>query len=222
MTTNPARHRAAFSLIELLVVCGIIAVIAAFAIPASVTMMRGSQLTQGSQVVTDQISLARQTALTKNRSVEVRFYRYGDPESPGEKGDDPEKGRYRGLQLFEITENGAALPLGRFQRLPSSIVMNVGSLSTLVNPQNSRVADREKGDPELGILPGGSKWKYKIISFRFLPDGSTDLKPAPPHWFLTIHGIEDPEDVATPPANFFTLQVDPINGSTKSYRPNAG
>ena len=75
----------AFSLVELLVVIAVIAIVAGYAVPAVTTMLKGSQLTQGSQMVVDQIALARQTALSRNRSVEVRFYKYADPETPGEE-----------------------------------------------------------------------------------------------------------------------------------------
>lgn len=210
----------AFSLIELLVVCGIIAIIAGFAIPASVTMMKGSQLTQASQVLADQISLARQTALARNRSIEVRIYRYSDPEAPGEKDQPPAKGKFRGFQLFEILENGAAIPVGRYQRLAQSIIINKGSISSLITKMETREAERAKGDPELPLL-SGDKWNYEMVSFRFLPDGSTDLNPTD-QWFLTIHGGDKSEDLNEAPSNFFTLQIDPTSGSTRAYRPNAG
>ena len=84
--------RHGFSLIELLVVILIIAIIAVFVTPAASTILKGSQLSQAEQVITDQIKLARQQAVTKNHNVEVRFIRYGDPEMPGEKADTPSSG----------------------------------------------------------------------------------------------------------------------------------
>jgi uncharacterized protein (TIGR02596 family) len=120
-TTSPCAARA-FSLIELLVVIAIIAIITSFAIPAATTIIRGSQLTQASQVLSDQISLARQQALSRNRQIEVRFCRFGDPEIPGEKASDPTSGAYRSIQVFEIAESGAAVPLNKLQRLPSAVL----------------------------------------------------------------------------------------------------
>jgi uncharacterized protein (TIGR02596 family) len=216
--------RRAFSLIELLVVCGIIAIIAAFAIPASVTVMRGSQLTQASQVLQDQMALARQNALTRNRVVEVRFYTYKDPEVPGQGSGSASTGMFRALQLFELLPNGAAIPLGRFQRIPSAVVMNEGALSTILKRSTPRQAEARLGDPELPALPKGEKWNYKIASFRFLPDGSTDLSPTG-KWYVTIYGAEHDSKISQLPSggiNFFTLQLDPVSGSTRAYRPNAG
>ena len=82
----------AFSLIELVVVIAIIAIIATFTVPAATTILKGSAMTQASQTLTDQISFARQRALSRNLAVEVRFYQYADPEAPGETASDPTTG----------------------------------------------------------------------------------------------------------------------------------
>jgi hypothetical protein len=48
-------------------------------------------------------------------------------------------------------------------------------------------------------------------------------------WYLTIHGSQIQSKggggagkTETLPDNFFTLQIDPITGSTRSYRPTVG
>lgn len=217
---NSARR--GFSLIELVVVVAIIGIIAVFAVPAAGTIIRGSQLTQASQVMTDQISLARQFALTKNRAVEVRFYRFADIEAPGEDLDKPETGKFRALQLFEISENGTPSPLGKIHRFPVAVMMNSDLLSTLVDENGTGDQAPRKpndSDPE---LPRGVKRKYEFSSFRFRPDGSTNLLPNKT-WYVTVHQVTDVvRDKKTPPPNFFTLQIDPVSGTSKSYRPAAG
>ena len=215
------RSTSGFSLIEMIVVVGIIAVIASFAVPAANTIIRGSQVSQASQLLTDQISFARQMALTKSHPVEVRMYRFADPEQPGEEVDKPDSGKFRAIQLFEILESGTAVPIGKITRLPMSVVINDGKLTTLIDTEGTTPQTPKQpvdSDPE---LPRGVKKRYEYSSFRFLPDGSTNLSPTK-SWYATIHAITDIVNDDTPPPNFFTLQVDPVSGATKTYRPSAG
>jgi uncharacterized protein (TIGR02596 family) len=224
------RRTRAFSLVELLVVVAVIAIIAGFAVPAVTTMIRGSQLTEGSQLLTDQLALARQTALSKSHSLEVRFYKFGDPETPGEDPSDYSTGFYRAFQTFEILENGAALPLGKIQRLPSGVIMNEDKYSSLIickaGSDGAKANKPTEADP--AMPDEKTKRNYRYVSFRFLPDGSTDLSttgtPAEgpiqknDSWFITLHGANvKTTDITT--TNYFTLQVDPVTGSTRAYRP---
>ena len=231
MKTSSCKNRA-FSLIELIVVILIIGIIAAFTLPAASTILRGSQITQASQIITDQFSLARQTALTKNRSVEVRLIRYGDPETPGESITDKGTWNYRAIQIMEILENGVAVPLDKPQLLPQAVIMNPTTLSTLIAGPDQTSTAPVKSDPN---LPRKIGQNYDYVSFRFLPDGSTNLAEFNPSsatknvWYVTLHNINDYDAktpantanrVGTGKLNYFTLQVDPVSGKTKSYRPS--
>jgi uncharacterized protein (TIGR02596 family) len=223
MRAHPPSQSRGFSLLELLVVMAIIAVIASFAIPAASTILRGSQLTQASQMLSDQISLARQLALSRNRAVEVRFYRYGDPEAPGEDPKEPSTGRFRAIQSFEITESGAAVPLNKMQKFPSTVLLHDGEYSSILDDESQKPP--KKARPADPAIPGGVDRNYEYISFRFYQDGSTNLKPtggqSGGNWFVTVMNSTDAQrDIKD--VNFFTMQIDPVSGSTKSYRPNAG
>jgi uncharacterized protein (TIGR02596 family) len=235
---NSASRRRAFSLIELLVVISIIALVIGFAVPAANSMLRGSQLTQGSQQFSDQIAFARQSALQRNRPVEIRFYRYADLEVPLEKVDRPETWRFHAYQLFEILENGAALPIGRMLRFPRSVIADEDKYSTLlrktlVGEYHQAVADLTV--PELPIKFDNQVVgrNYEYTGFRFLQDGSTDLSPTTKpragaedldtdqtndSWYITLLGTNDggkPIDQV----NFYTVQIDPVTGGSKAYRP---
>ena len=208
----------AFSLIELVVVIAIIAIIATFTVPAATTILKGSALTQASQTLTDQISFARQRALSRNLAVEVRFYQYADPEAPGELLSDPTTGQYRAIQLFEVVESGVAIPIDKPQRLPISVAMETNvTFSTLIADATQTTKKPVASDPE---LPRGVAKNYNYVSFRFQQDGSTNLLPTKT-WFVTIRNLTDQATATTPPPNFFTLQIDPVSGAVKGFRPTA-
>lgn len=236
-----SRKSSAFSLVELLIVITIIGIISSFAVPAVRGMLKGSALNSGANILFDEVNLARQHALTKSRIVELRIYRFADPEVPGETLATPSTGNFRAFQFFEVADNGAVLPAGKFKRLPDSIVMNSGmgsfnsyttsTLSSLLGESvkfNTGVvlsAALKEPDPE---LPRGVKKNYDYVFFRFLPDGKTSLSPTGTtgraseggKWFITIHNIADTKtNGVTAPPNFITWMIDPVGGTSKLLRP---
>ncbi len=74
--------RAAFTLVELLVVIAVIALIAGLAVPALEPMMKGSKLTTASDNVKFNLAAWRQQAIAENSPIEVRFLRYINPSNP--------------------------------------------------------------------------------------------------------------------------------------------
>lgn len=205
----------AFSLLELAIVISIIAVIAAFAVPAVATMLNGTLLTQASQMLTSEITLARQYATSRNRSVEVRLLRFQDPEIPADPGS------FHGIQLMEVQSTGASIPLGKVEFFPNAVALCADSRSSLLDPAGTPAqiprSPISSTDPS---LPRGIQQNYQIVSFRFLPDGSTTLA-ANQNWFVSVISSKDQnKGGAQLPANFFILQIDPVNGSTRGFRPN--
>ncbi len=221
--------RKGFSLVELLVVISIIVIILTFTIPATTGLFRGSLLTQGSQMLGDQFALARQMALTRNHPVELRFFKFSDPEVPGE-GTDIEGGKYRAFQCFEVLHNGVYVPVGKFQMLPMTVIISEGQLSSIISSAPNGPV-KGSADPTSPVLPRKIERNYQYVAFRFMPDGSTDLPlngASAGNWFMTLHGI----DLGASPTNarakgggtinYFTIQIDPVTGTSRTFRPTAG
>jgi uncharacterized protein (TIGR02596 family) len=215
-----AKHevQGGFSLVEMIIVIAIIALIATFITPAAASLLKGSQLGQAGLMVNDQLALARQTALSKNRLIEVRFYRCGDPEIPGENVTNAANGKYRGMQLFQIEEDGSANPIAEAIRLPVAMIMDSSSVFSTILNQTARPVGKSPTAPAIPRV--GDIYDYSF--FRFRPNGSTDLlDPANPTapWFVTIHALTDGDARNVAPPNFYTIQIDAFNGNIRTFRP---
>jgi uncharacterized protein (TIGR02596 family) len=232
---TPLRLRSAFSLIEMLMVIAIIGIISSFAIPAATKMIRGTDANRASQLVADQLTTARQMAIARNKQIEVRFLRFADPESPGESVTSQSTWKIRGIQLMEVTGSGMPVQVAPMQRLPASMMVNEGRYSSLFDGANSTgvtplsFRNPVDLDPAMPRLPKEKARKYSFASFRYYPDGSTSLSRNG-NWYFTLHPVDAVGVLSGAPGesepikgiNYFTLQIDPVTGATRSYRPQIG
>ena len=206
----------AFSLLELLVVMAIIAVLALVSIPAFEQLVKGSRLTIAGRALIDELSLARQTALSRNIPVEVRFYRLPDNSTSVTLT------HYRAFQIFLNDDTNT--PLGKAVFLPPGVVIFEDSASSatpktslFLKPGPLTDPDPKKGDTA-PLLPSYDD-RYEYVSFRFKGNGETDLSSTTTGVFLTLISLTDKTTGSGLPANFVTIQIDPVNGRVQSFRP---
>lgn len=204
----------AFSLIELLVVVAIIAVILTLITPAVVPLLRASNINQSASMLVDELNLARQTALTKNHDVEVRFYQVASKSDASDL-------QFRAFRSFlPFAQNAAAAqPLSAVRYLPEPVIISpAAQYSTLLDYGGPR-AGLMKGQE---ILPGNNS-PSTYISFLFRSTGGTNLTPVDPldgKWFLTLYLENAPRNATTGiPGNYFTALVEPITGRVRTFRP---
>lgn len=196
-----------FSLTEILVCVAIIACMAVVAAPMTTTLLNGNKLNQSVQIIDENLSVARQAAISRNRPVEIRFYSYSDPSIPASAS------AYRAIQVLEVTQSDQLTPLSKVRILPQSIVIDSNiSISSMLDPAKVTTANGDISLPRIGLA-------YKYASFRFNADGSTDLLPTVGPWTLTVHEEHKGAGTDVLAGNFATLEIDPLSGTIKYFRP---
>ena len=198
----------AFTLVEMLAVMGVIVIMIAVVAPAALQTLRGSNISQSGETVGDLFNQARQTAITTNHVVQVRFYKL-----PVTSTDSATN--FAGMQLFRVEDTGKTTPITKLQTLRPNIIFAAGSAYSTILSQASSVASVSGTDqlPAYNSSPG-----CDYIGFQYLPDGSTDLSPtATGGWFVTL--VQADVQLSGQPRNFYTLRVEPLYGHTHIYRP---
>ncbi len=209
--SRPSVSRSGFTLLELLVVVAIMGIVAAFATPSVVAILRGANITQGGRLIEGQLQAARQQALAANRTVEVRFYTFQNV------GMAQSASFFQGIQSF-VVASGSSTPLDKPYYVPSGIIMDSGSGSPTLS---SLLSGSSQLGSTTGVLLGAASnggQNYSYCSFQFRPDGSTSLSQTSP-WFVTLHNATDGDNLSAAPANFYTIQIDPAYGHIHDFQP---
>ena len=207
MKRNKFSRGAAFTLLELLVVMLILGLMTALVLPSAVGLVGSSQFNQGMNFVVGQLKYARQLAMSENNTVEVRFYRYADPNGvTGNSG-------IRAMQLWRGNPGGMRTPVDRLYRFPGSLVISADSRVTrLGEALNSASLTASE---IIGTLPSG----YQFYAFQFRPDGTTSLTSGSNYFTLITE--TDPARHAGQglPANFAAVQIETFTGTVRVFRP---
>jgi len=215
-------NRSAFSLIEMMIVLGVVALLLAFAAPNLFSLITANTLTGEGTVLLNQLTLGQQQALSRSADVEVRFFQMAD-ESAAQA-----TAAYRGYQLYQYNAEGEMEPITQLFRIRTPVAIHDG-LSTLLVPVQVSEDDKRYGfiAPHSGraLAPtgsGGTLRETDYVAFRFRPDGSTDLPfrvvGSSDTWYITLVQGEGALQTRNPD-NFVCLQVNPYNGQVTQYRP---
>lgn len=223
----------AFTLVETLVVVSIIVLILALTGPSLLGTMQASKLTSAGGSMVGFFSEAQQLAVTLNTPVEVRFFRYKVAPDTFES--------YRSYQMFKVSTpsivSGATVtfeelfePIGQVFRLPEGVLIpQDNELSPLLSGDGFPDTTASKPNGYSGVADA------KYVAIRFMTDGtcrrvtsvstgtntigSLVFQTLNQSYFTLAANIGRQMNLAALPKNFFTIQIDPFNGKTRSYRP---
>ncbi len=203
----------AFSLIELLVVIAIIVILSVLATAGLNRVSRSTKLANAGQRLGDQIALARQTAVARNLPVEVRLYKL--PEFDSTTGG---ASLWRGVQIF-IMDGTIAVPASRLLLFPHRIIISENAaVSPLMQNSSTGLGAEITPTSNVGAFSTANV-RYK--SFTIRPNGTLTASNNIPdaNWFLTLHQENDPKPDGLKPANFVTIQINPVTSKVTVLRP---
>ncbi|MDF1656435.1 MAG: Verru_Chthon cassette protein D [Verrucomicrobiales bacterium] len=222
MISSNSMKRCGFSLIEMMVVLGLVGLLMAFAAPNLFSLISSTSLSGEGTLLRNQLTLAQQTAVSKSADVEIRFFYTDDPSGASSEP------LYRAYQLFQYNRDGEMEPVSGFFRIRAPVAIHQ-NLSTLLESSSAQGNDRKFGfvAPHMGNYPapvgfGGTEVNTPYMAFRFRPDGSTDLpfrSAGGDTWYVTLVQGEGALQNDDPP-NYLCLQVNPYNGQVSEFRPN--
>lgn len=205
-TVQTRRH--AFSLVEMLVVISLMALLVGLVTPALLGLVDNTNLKVATGSLNDLFSLARQTAVTSNRAVEVRIYKIPKENAPANAAESDRY--YRAAAVYRMDDMGP--------RRISELVLLKGNVRCADDPKfGTLLHDTPSAQEELGELGGGTQYTYRYVQFR--ADGTTTLPTdTSDTWHVMLHnGNRTPEKAFE--ANYTTIQVDPGTGRTRVYFP---
>jgi uncharacterized protein (TIGR02596 family) len=197
---NRVRCTGGFSLIELLTVIVIIVILGAM-VASSPTLWRSTSVTTAGNQVMEDLSFARELAVSSNQPTEVWFLR-----STGGT-------LFGASQIYTIDQNGVWTPFGGVHHLPANVGIDSGTtLSSLFTASNKKGWTSQA---QAAITGYGTS--YDAYYVRFMPDGS--VSGATTNYFITLHDVALGNQLTALPANYALINLDYVTGAVTLYRP---
>lgn len=195
-----------FTLIEIVVVVALVAMIFAFATPYTLSAVRAASLSSAGDTLMQKLSLAQQRAVTENRPVGLDFFFYL-------------KDGVQACHAIQLVKYDAATNLATPLEEPTywgdgRALLVEGTLSPMF------VGNLSAADTGTAAQEPFKALEATFYRILFYPNGSTNLNVPLRDAYLTLISIQNyQEDLSEPPPNYYTVQVDPVTGRTRSYRP---
>ena len=206
MNTHTRKNRQpGFTIIELIIVVAIISLLLAFSAPYALSSLQAASLSSSGDLLMQKISQAQQRALTENRPVALQFYFY----------DQDGIEACHATQLVSVDPvTNVALPLEEpVYWSDGRAVLVSGALS----PVFTQIAPADTGEVEFEPFRSREATFFRV---RFYPGGSTSLSVPLRQAYITLVASNNyQEEMTEPPSNYYTVQIDPVAGRVRSYRP---
>lgn len=198
-----ARPRA-FTLIEMLAVMAVMVTLAALCIPGVSSGLAGMKITTATQIVVDEIQVARATALARNSPVEVWFLKNSGP--------------YESLRTAIVNPDNSSTWVSRGRKLPEGIAFaSRQKYSNVIGAQNAGAPPESPAGTtgvRLRVFPSG-RLELVDVAQNANHVGPNDLL------YLTVTSSAgfDPDGENALPPNFATVQINPLNTRLITHRP---
>jgi uncharacterized protein (TIGR02596 family) len=208
-------RRRGFTLVELLVVLAVISIVSTLAIMAFRGVNSALNLSSATQMVSAELTNARQTALTLDETVQVRFYQF-----PDVTGATTTK-EFQAMQMFQTRDNVKFTPLDKITYLPSNIMISSsGTYSPPLSSSNVTATTPAATDPAINLNGVGQNYTYVPLAFK--SNGTIDTTAFTGTWFSGtwfITMFEKRYASATQLVNYTTVSIDPQDGRLRIFQP---
>ena len=223
----------AFSLIELLVVMGIVVLLLALMIPAVIGLSKSNNLNTGGRAVADVLAAARSEAITQRRLIQVRVA----TRWIGASGEDT-SASYRKFSVWKRPQSDDTpqptnssdpyVQISRWETLPTGITFegdpaayNLPTATSDPRYPGTNVLDASLNNRRTNVSTGGAT--VDVAWIEFTPTGSVNFSGSLPGrvHFLVTEGFWNGSAVVSTNqhANWLAATVDTLVGRMNVLRP---